>query len=94
MSDVRFARARDVVWRVAYDRVIVRRPGARVGGPVEGAADLFGDAALIWTALDSPGDLGALRRRLREADIEPADIDLADTIGLMVATGWLVEVAS
>jgi hypothetical protein len=94
VSEPRFERAHDVVWRTAHDRVIVRRPGARIDGAAEGAVDLFGDAALIWTALDTAGDLRTLRRRLRDADVEPADVDLVDTIGMMVATGWLVQVST
>jgi hypothetical protein len=90
VTERRFARAIDVAWRLAPDRVLLRRPA---GGDA-GAVDLFGDAALLWTALDTAGSLRTLEQRLLDAGIDrAADTGLSDTVDLLLAEGWLVEVA-
>ncbi len=49
-GDRRFRRESDVVWRVASDRVLVRRVDASAAGDQD--AELIGSAALTWAAAD------------------------------------------
>ena len=51
MSEPVYSRAPGVVWRLGPDRVLVRRIGAHGD---DAAADLLGEAALVWIALDEP----------------------------------------
>jgi hypothetical protein len=80
----RFVRADDLVWRLARDRVLVRR----VGDHGDSAAiDLLGAAAVVWVASEvplSPEELAADT----ELDIET----VTDTIDLLITGRWLVPV--
>jgi hypothetical protein len=48
------ARGEGLVWRVASDRVVVRRVGS------SHAIELLGPTALVWAALDEPQTVAAL----------------------------------
>jgi hypothetical protein len=90
VSDIVYSRAPDVVWRVGPDRVLVRR----IGEHGENAAvDLLGEAAFIWIALDEPGTLQQLCRRLKNADTANADTASVafKAIGPLTAGGWLSQ---
>lgn len=87
MSAARYARAPGVVWRLAGDRVLVRRAGS---GAVDAAADLLGAAAMVWVALDEP-------RRADEVAAEVAEVmaatpPLDEALAALVAEGFVVEV--
>jgi hypothetical protein len=78
-----YARAPDVVWRLGPDRVVVRRIGASGDAT---AADLLGDVALIWIALDEPAGSAALSDRLVAAGVEPVG---RKPVLDLVSNGWL-----
>lgn len=92
MSEERFARQVEVVWRLAPDRVLVRRPWPEPDQ--DEAADLLGVAALIWVALDEPGTADDVIDRIGEAldETPPAD-DVAATLTSLLESGWVVEAA-
>lgn len=77
-----YSRASDVVWRLGPDRVLVRRVGA-IGH--DAAADLLGDAALVWIALDEPGTTSAIIERI--APTLP-DVDTC-VVGSLVVGDWV-----
>jgi len=90
---VRYVRQVEVVWRLAPDRVLVRRPWPKDGQ--DEAADLLGLAALIWIALDEPGTVTDLVERLADAGDATEGVvsaDVTDTLDQLLATGW-VELA-
>ena len=86
-----YARQVEALWRLAPDRVLVRRPWPKDGQ--DDAADLLGMAALVWIALDEPGSVAEIERRLLEArrrDEPELDLDLlGDTVQQLVAAGWV-----
>lgn len=91
-ESVLFARHAEVLWRLAPDRVLVRRLW-----PIDGweqAADLLGMVALTWMVLDEPGTRADVVDRL--ADVELADRSsiaeraTIDALDQLVAAGWLV----
>jgi hypothetical protein len=86
MSPV-YARATDVVWRAAPDRVIVQRVDPALPEP---AADLLGAAALVWTALDEPANTTELEERLIDAGVF---IDWAVALERLVAAGVVITSA-
>ncbi len=59
-----YARAARVLWRLAPDRVIVRRVGDRTA---DAAAELTGSAAVLWLALQSPRSEAQLCAELQAA---------------------------
>jgi hypothetical protein len=65
VSDIVYSRAPDVVWRLAPDRVLVRR----IGHTDEQLLEVLGDAALVWLALDEPATEQEISERLVGADI-------------------------
>ncbi len=96
----RFARSREVVWRFGIDRVLVRRPGRRDD---DAAADLIGNAALVWVALDDPATTAELLERMHDAGVAPSaaphatdsspEAVLAATVEVLAAAGWIDEIA-
>lgn len=79
------ARAEGVVWRVASDRVLVRRAGIR--GPAA-ARELLGAAAVVFAALDGPASVPELAASLRVD--EPAvrmAVDALREAGLVAPVG-------
>jgi hypothetical protein len=78
----RYTRADDLVWRLARDRVLLRR----VGDHGETAAvDLLGAAAVVWVAAEEPLSPDELAVDT-ELDVET----VTDTIDLLVTGRWLV----
>jgi hypothetical protein len=88
-SAARFSRPVGVVWRLAADRVLVRRVGDLTD---EGCADLIGFAAAVWVALDEPASLAELGARLADADIDSIDADLVDAVAALVERGWTEQI--
>ncbi len=91
-ESVEFARHGEVLWRLAPDRVLVRRLWPMSGR--DEAADLLGMAALTWMVLDEPGTLTDVVDRLSDVELadqasitEHATVDALDQL---VAAGWLV----
>lgn len=77
----RVRRARDVVWRVAGGRVLVRDVGTGL------AADLVGPAAVVWVAVDHGADAVAL--------VTDLGLDLGVISGAITSlaeSGWIVWV--
>ena len=87
----RYTRQVQVLWRVAPDRVLVRRPWPKEGQ--DEAADLLGMAALVWIALDEPGSVAEILERLDEArdDSDPGHDPnvVRDTVDQLLATAWI-----
>ena len=88
-SAARFRRPECVVWRLASDRVLVRRIGDLTD---DGCADLIGFAAAVWVALDEPASLGELSARLADAGIDSIDADLVDAVAALVERGWIEQI--
>jgi hypothetical protein len=88
---LRYTRQVEVLWRVAPDRVLVRRPWPQEGQ--DEAADLLGMAALVWIALDEPGSVAEILERLDEAgdDSDPGHDPnvVSDTVDQLLATAWI-----
>ena len=80
-----YARASDVLWRLAHDRVLVRRIG-------HDGRDLVGLAAMIWLALDEPRTLHDLEEQLGDVVDEP--IDIAGTLDPLARAGLIDVVES
>jgi hypothetical protein len=90
-SAARFRRPECVVWRLASDRVLVRRIGDLTD---DGCADLIGFAAAVWVALDEPASLPELSARLADAGIDTAavdDVDDSNHVNHVDALAALVE---
>jgi hypothetical protein len=81
-----FGRPESVVWRLAPDRVLVRRIGD-LGN--DGCADLIGLAAAVWVGLDEPASLAMLQARLTQAGITPTEVECADTVRVLVERHWI-----
>ncbi|MFT6390609.1 MAG: hypothetical protein ACJA14_000116 [Ilumatobacter sp.] len=81
-----FARVADAVWRLAPDRVIVRRASA---GSDDAGADVWGLAAMVWAALDEPGSVVDLAERLAAEELAVNDADLGTVVSQLVDAGWL-----
>ena len=91
-STARFSRPDDVVWRLASDRVLVRRVGDLTD---DGCADLIGYAAAVWVALDEPASLPELSARLADAGIDTVDVnraDLVDAVDALVERRWIEQI--
>ena len=91
-STARFSRPADVVWRLASDRVLVRRVGDLTD---DGCADLIGYVAAVWVALDEPASLPELSARLADAGIDTVDVnraDLVDAVDALVERRWIEQV--
>ncbi|MGB9345919.1 MAG: hypothetical protein WCA90_07780 [Ilumatobacteraceae bacterium] len=91
-STARFSRSDDVVWRLASDRVLVRRVGDLTD---DGCADLIGYAAAVWVALDEPASLPELSARLADAGIDTVDVnraDLVDAVDALVERRWIEQI--
>ncbi len=73
------------MWRLAPDRVIVRK----ITDPAGNAADLFGPAALIWVAAEEPISAAQL-----VADTGTPSAVAAQTITILIDGGWLIETPS
>ena len=79
----RYVRAADLVWRLARDRVLVRR----VGDHSDSAAiDLLGAAAVVWVAAEDPLTADELA-----AETELGADTIAESIELLVDGRWLVS---
>lgn len=85
MSEPIYSRAPDVVWRLGPDRVFVRRIGDR---REDAAAELMGEAAMVWIALDEPGTLSATIDRLFDVGAAPIG---DQTVSTLLSSGWLVS---
>ncbi len=88
----RFARAPGVVWRLAGDRVLVRRAFA-AGAEVDDAADLLGAAAMAWVALDEARRADEVAAEVASTVGPMAGLDVARALDELVAQGFVVEVA-
>ncbi len=91
-----FCRSDGVVWRLAPDRVLVRRLGDL---SANGCADLIGLAAAVWVGLDEPASIAELHSRLADAgfDVEtaradPDGITMKDALAALVERGWIEPV--
>ena len=82
-----FRRGGGVVWRLAPDRVLVRRVGDL---SADGCADLIGLAAALWVGLDEPTSISELESRLAEAGIDA--LDASDVLPVLVERGWIEPV--
>ncbi len=81
-----------MVWRLASDRVLVRRVGDLTD---DGCADLIGFAAAVWVALDEPASLPELSARLADAGIDTVDVnraDLVDAVDALVERRWIEQI--
>jgi hypothetical protein len=76
------ARGEGLVWRVASDRVVVRRVGS------SHAIELLGPTALVWAALDEPQTVAALASEL---DLDADGV--RDAVAVLVERGVVVETA-
>jgi hypothetical protein len=83
VSEPIYSRAPDVVWRLAPDRVLVRRIG-RQGN--DAAAELVGEAALAWITLDEPGTGNDMVARGLDGGLR-ADLDAA--IDQLEVQAWI-----
>ena len=79
--DATYARASDVLWRSAPDRMLVRRVGHE-------GLDLFGLAAMVWLALDTPRTITELEREIESLFDE--SVHVGETVEALVAVD-LVE---
>ena len=81
-GSIAWARSPDVLWRVATDRVLVRR----VGG---GGLDLLGlrAAALVWAALDEPANIADLCAHIVEVDGSASDETLQSALDMLYSAG-------
>jgi len=78
-----FQRSPRTVWRLASDRVLIRRVDSE--DPI--AEDLFGAAARVWVAADEPRDVSDLAH---ETDL---DIDVVEqALDLLVDHRWIEQV--
>jgi hypothetical protein len=84
VSQPRYSRAPDVVWRLGPDRVLVRRVG---GQGEDAAAELMGAAALVWVVLDEPATVKGVMDRLPSEGLDVGASDLE----LLVDRRWLVS---
>ena len=87
-----FSRPEAVVWRLAPDRVLVRRVGDLSD---DGCADLIGFAAAVWVGLDEPASLAELRERLADAGIDTVDdnrVDFVEAVAALVERGWIEQI--
>jgi hypothetical protein len=82
VSDIVYSRAPDVVWRLAPGRVLVRRVG---GHGEDAAAELFGEAALAWIALDEPGTIAIVVNRTTGVTLDIT----AEVLRVLASRGWL-----
>ena len=82
-----------MVWRLATDRVIVRR----VGTADDTMTELHGAAALVWVALDEPGTTADVVLRIEhempEVDRPTLEATVADALAQAVQVG-LVQTQS
>lgn len=88
-GELGYARLTQVVWRLAPDRVLVRRVWPEIGR--EEAADLLGSAAMVWIALDQPGTAQDIIDRLAEVDQVVELGDLETTLRQLIEHGWIVR---
>ncbi|MFZ4718486.1 MAG: hypothetical protein ACOYMR_03615 [Ilumatobacteraceae bacterium] len=72
-----FERAPGHVWRLAHDRLLLRRIGAR---DPHAMVEVVGDALLVWVALDEPGTCAEVSARLGADDVVVRSA-LADAVG-------------
>lgn len=83
----RFARAREVLWRLADDRVLVLRMQGQ--GP-RLAAELTGPPAALWLMLDEPSDERELAALLTTAGCDDPATELARGLDALL-THRLIE---
>lgn len=88
MADT-YARSPRTLWRVAHDRVIVRRAGTLDLPAME--SDLTGAAAVVWLALAIPQGDDALRAALTDAGSDAADAALREALALLAEHGLTHE---
>ncbi len=75
-----------MVWRLAPDRLLLRRVRDSADSADTADADVVGGAALVWIALDEPADVDEISRRLREVGV---DADPTEAIALLADAGWI-----
>ena len=83
LAPTRYTRSEDLVWRLAPDRVLVRRVGDHGD---TAAVDLLGAAAVVWVAAEEP-----LTTEQLAAETELDAATVADSIALLVQGHWLAE---
>lgn len=76
----RFQRSPSVVWRLATDRLLVRR----ADGTEPVAEDLLGAAALVWVAVDEPRTSDDVAR---EVGIDPETVRAS--LDVLLAHRWI-----
>lgn len=84
MTDDHIARAPNVVWRLAPDRLLVRF----VDGRADAARDVLGAAVLVWLVLDQPYAVAELAALLGD-EVMSAD-ELNQALCVLVAAGLVV----
>ena len=82
-TPTRYVRADDLVWRLARDRVLVRRVGDHGD---TAAIDLLGAAAVVWVAAEQPLTPDELA-----VETELTTDTVAESIALLTAGRWLAE---
>jgi hypothetical protein len=82
-SPIRYTRCDDLVWRLARDRILLRRVGDHGD---TAAVDLLGAAAVVWVAAEEPLTPEQLAA---ETELDAATVD--DSIALLVEGRWLAE---
>lgn len=81
-----FCRTRGVVWRLAPDRVLVRRIGDH---SEEAAADLTGIAAQIWLMFESVSSIDQLATELDAAGQGVDRSELARCVAQLTSLNWI-----
>jgi hypothetical protein len=71
------------VWRLARDRVVVRRVST------DDSAELAGLAALVWVAAERPSTVTELTR-----DLDAGEPAVAEAVSMLLSAGWLNQVRS
>lgn len=88
MSDRVVQRAREVVWRQAHDRVLLRRVGDHSD---RAQADLHGLAALAWVAMDEPMTSEQFIAVLAGADLVFDPDEIAAALWLLIDEQWMTS---
>ena len=85
-----YARALDVLWRLAADRVVVRPVGNR---SPDAPAEIAGSAAVVWMALVVPRNRTELRTELKAAGCADPVTEVEVALSLLVGQGLIEEQA-
>lgn len=88
MSGATYVRARRVLWRLAHDRVLIRKVGDH-STAVD--AELTGPAAVVWLVLDEPQTTAGLRSALEVAGCAKPGVELELVLSMLREHGLIAE---